>query len=32
MAEQAGGHVSVERTPGLGIEVVWEKVERYSVK
>jgi L-alanine-DL-glutamate epimerase-like enolase superfamily enzyme len=32
MAEQAGGHVSVERAPGLGLEVIWEKVERYSLK
>jgi muconate cycloisomerase len=30
-AAQAGGHVSVERSPGLGVEVVWEKVERYAV-
>jgi muconate cycloisomerase len=30
-AAQAGGHVRVERSPGLGVDVVWEKVERYAV-
>jgi len=28
---QAGGFVPVEQGPGLGIEIVWDKVERYAV-
>jgi L-alanine-DL-glutamate epimerase-like enolase superfamily enzyme len=28
---KAGGHVKVERGPGLGIEVLWDKVRRYAV-
>ncbi len=31
-AAQAKGHVSVETVPGLGVDVVWEKVERYAAK
>ena len=31
MAGRAGGHVKVEKSPGLGIEVVWDKVQRYAV-
>jgi L-Ala-D/L-Glu epimerase len=32
MAAQAGGLVGVERSPGLGVEVVWDKVEQYAVR
>jgi muconate cycloisomerase len=28
---QAGGYVQVEQGPGLGIEVLWDKVEHYAV-
>ena len=28
---KAGGHVRVERGPGLGIKVLWDKVRRYAV-
>lgn len=28
---KAGGYVKVEREPGLGVEVLWDKVERYAV-
>ena len=31
MAAEAGGHVQVERSPGLGVEVLWDKVKRYAV-
>jgi muconate cycloisomerase len=27
---RAGGYVEVEKGPGLGVEVLWDKVERYS--
>jgi len=32
IAGQANGQVRVERTPGLGLNVVWEKVKHYAVK
>jgi L-alanine-DL-glutamate epimerase-like enolase superfamily enzyme len=31
MAAKAGGHVKVEQSAGLGVEVVWEKVDYYAV-
>jgi muconate cycloisomerase len=32
MAAQAKGHVHLEQKPGLGVDVVWEKVQQYAVK
>ena len=32
MAGQANGHVNVERAPGLGLNVVWDKVKHYAVQ
>jgi L-alanine-DL-glutamate epimerase-like enolase superfamily enzyme len=32
MAAAAGGHVRVEIAPGLGVEVLWDQVERYAVR
>jgi L-alanine-DL-glutamate epimerase-like enolase superfamily enzyme len=31
MAGRAGGNVKVEQSPGLGIEVLWDKVQHYAV-
>jgi L-alanine-DL-glutamate epimerase-like enolase superfamily enzyme len=31
MAGEAGGNVQVEEKPGLGVDPVWSKVERYTV-
>ena len=32
MAAQANGHVNVECAPGLGLNVVWNKVKHYAVQ
>ena len=32
MVAEHEGHVRVETGPGLGVEVLWEKVERYAVR
>jgi len=31
MAAEAKGHVLVEQSPGLGVEVIWDKVRHYAV-
>jgi muconate cycloisomerase len=32
MVADEGGHVRVETAPGLGVEVLWDKVEKYAVR
>jgi L-alanine-DL-glutamate epimerase-like enolase superfamily enzyme len=32
LVRETGGYVRVERTPGLGADVDWRKVERYAVR